>query len=515
MGIQLNENEAICGTFPVAGPQGPQGPQGIQGPPGPSGPAGANGATGATGATGPQGPQGIQGPTGSDAAVTSFNVITALGYTPANAVTLSAHIADTANPHAVTKAQVGLGNVENTALSTWAGSTAITTLGTIATGSIPYANITGTPSIPAAANPSASIGLTAIDGVSTSFMRADAAPALSQSIAPTWTGQHIFARGTITTSQPITITQTWNAGGVTFNALLVNVTNTASAAASTLIDLQAGGVSQFKVSRSGTATVTTALTIGARTFQDYGAGQVGLGTDYYLSAVGLRIGTNSISWQSSNDALNGTTDLTIRRAAAANLALGATDAASPVAQTLSVQNVVAGTTNTAGATWILRGSLGTSQGAPGRVHICGGAMIAASGSTQQTAIDRLDVGCTKVLTNNSATALANLTAAAGAFAGGQIGYSVEVWNGTDVQWETGVVSFGVSNKGGVFSGNTPTKFGNVQDVTSGTLSVTFALSGANPAVLSVNANSSLTPSTGYPRITYWFVNGSQQAVAIQ
>jgi len=34
----------------------------------------------------------------------------------------------------VTKSMVGLGNVENTALSTWAGSTSITTLGTIATG---------------------------------------------------------------------------------------------------------------------------------------------------------------------------------------------------------------------------------------------------------------------------------------------------------------------------------------------------------------------------------------------
>ena len=34
----------------------------------------------------------------------------------------------------ITKSMVGLGNVENTALSTWAGSTNITTLGTIATG---------------------------------------------------------------------------------------------------------------------------------------------------------------------------------------------------------------------------------------------------------------------------------------------------------------------------------------------------------------------------------------------
>ena len=47
----------------------------------------------------------------------------------ASAAGLSTHIADTANPHSVTKSQVGLGNVENTALSTWTGSTNLTTLG--------------------------------------------------------------------------------------------------------------------------------------------------------------------------------------------------------------------------------------------------------------------------------------------------------------------------------------------------------------------------------------------------
>ena len=42
---------------------------------------------------------------------------------------LTSHTSNTSNPHSVTKSQVGLGNVENTALSGWAGSTAITTLG--------------------------------------------------------------------------------------------------------------------------------------------------------------------------------------------------------------------------------------------------------------------------------------------------------------------------------------------------------------------------------------------------
>jgi hypothetical protein len=42
------------------------------------------------------------------------------------------------------------------------------------------------------ANPSATIGLSATNGAATTAMRSDAAPALSQSIAPTWTGQHTF-----------------------------------------------------------------------------------------------------------------------------------------------------------------------------------------------------------------------------------------------------------------------------------------------------------------------------------
>jgi hypothetical protein len=43
----------------------------------------------------------------------------------------------------ISKAKVGLGNVENTALSTWAGSANITTLGTISSGTIPAARISG------------------------------------------------------------------------------------------------------------------------------------------------------------------------------------------------------------------------------------------------------------------------------------------------------------------------------------------------------------------------------------
>jgi hypothetical protein len=55
----------------------------------------------------------------------------------------------------LTKSKVGLGNVENTALSTWAGSTSITTLGTVVTGTLPWANVSGKPTFASANTASA------------------------------------------------------------------------------------------------------------------------------------------------------------------------------------------------------------------------------------------------------------------------------------------------------------------------------------------------------------------------
>lgn len=50
------------------------------------------------------------------------------------------------------------------------------------------------------ADPTSTIGLTVVNGVATTWMRSDAAPALSQAIAPTWTGLHNFSN-TVTFSK--------------------------------------------------------------------------------------------------------------------------------------------------------------------------------------------------------------------------------------------------------------------------------------------------------------------------
>ena len=53
------------------------------------------------------------------------------------------------------------------------------------------------------------------------------------------------------------LTDTWGDVGTTFVGIKLNATDTASAAGSLLIDLQIGGVSQFKVSKGGRITAQT------------------------------------------------------------------------------------------------------------------------------------------------------------------------------------------------------------------------------------------------------------------
>ena len=94
---------------------------------------------------------------------------------------------------------------------------AITPTSVAATGAITGSNLSGTNTgdqvLPIAASPSAVVGLTAISGVANSFMRSDAAPALSQSIAPTWTGlhTHLFAGIASTSTDAVIYTNTASA----------------------------------------------------------------------------------------------------------------------------------------------------------------------------------------------------------------------------------------------------------------------------------------------------------------
>jgi hypothetical protein len=79
------------------------------------------------------------------------------------------------------------------------------------------------------------------------------------------------------------LTDTWNAGGTAFNAIKMNVTDTASAAASRLLTLQVGGAERFSVRKDG---------------QGYFAGNVGIGTTapgFILDVQGSTSATSRIN----------------------------------------------------------------------------------------------------------------------------------------------------------------------------------------------------------------------------
>lgn len=82
----------------------------------------------------------------------------------------------------------------------------------------------------------------------------------------------------------------------------------------------------------------------------------------------------------------GTFNVFLRGPATGTLAFGAADAAAPVAQTQSVQNVVAGTSNTAGAAWTRDASRGTGTGAGGR-HVWRTAPAGSTGTSQNALVE--------------------------------------------------------------------------------------------------------------------------------
>ena len=126
--------------------------------------------------------------------------------------------------------------------------------------------------------------------------------------------------------------------------------------------------------------------------------------------------------------------------------------------------------------------------------------------------NRIIFNGSRSMTNNVAQNILSCTMAAGLVIGGMIRYTIEIFDGTDLQVETGEVFFSGYNKAGVF-GNTITELNSQQNLSSGTLTTTWAITGANPAVISINVSSSLTPSGGYLRIGFSVENFTSQQVS--
>lgn len=132
-----------------------------------------------------------------------------------------------------------------------------------------------------------------------------------------------FARGTITTSDPWTFTQTFNSGGVTFKGMVINITNTASAAASTVFETQVGGTTRFSVRASDgfTKVTTNDPNIPGYLVVAGGANQVMLGTGNAAWPQAAIASNGFYSWSTTTDATSGSYDVSLYRDAANTLAI--------------------------------------------------------------------------------------------------------------------------------------------------------------------------------------------------
>ncbi len=83
----------------------------------------------------------------------------------------------------------------------------------------------------------------------------EAVPIVQSSATVRTTAQAIANLATASSVGINAMTDTWNAGGTTFTAVKMDVTNTASAAGSLLFDLQIASTSLFKVAKTGAMTV--------------------------------------------------------------------------------------------------------------------------------------------------------------------------------------------------------------------------------------------------------------------
>lgn len=157
---------------------------------------------------------------------------------------------------------------------------------------------------------SGGIGSSIIGGIPNSVLYLDSNGNMAQK-NPGFTfdgaGSLTIGANIITTNAPVlSLSQTWNASGTTFTAIDLNVTSTAAAAASMLMNLRKGGASIFQVRNDGIVSLASGgeyRTTGGQTVAYTNAGiraggtanSVALGYAGSASSFGAEIDANGIT----------------------------------------------------------------------------------------------------------------------------------------------------------------------------------------------------------------------------
>lgn len=154
-----------------------------------------------------------------------------------------------------------------------------------------------------AADPTGTVGLSAVNGVASTFLRSDGAPALSQAIAPTWTDAHIFSKSGAASTSAVRVTGVPFAGTGTTSFPLVYI-NDANATASTTLSTSG---TYFGINGDGSQDLMNLMKDGASMVKSTSAGFLTAVGGVYASSgnvtagFGVAAGPNySFSWSNSS-----------------------------------------------------------------------------------------------------------------------------------------------------------------------------------------------------------------------
>jgi hypothetical protein len=268
---------------------------------------------------------------------------------------------------------------------------------------------------------------------------------------------------------------------------------------------------------------------------DYSAGSAATGIGITAQAAGTAPILAALSSGTNEDLAidaKGSGSLLLHKVSTGNVYLGGT-----APHTLGMARNT--TAATAGQLWTVTGGGATSgstdkdaggivlQTGPstgtgkGLIRIQGTTTATATGTSDNVQIDKVIYGHQKRLANNTITSVLSMTIANNTSVSVVIEYGVEVKDGANVQAnEGGRIICQATNVAGsvVVNGTGCTKVGNtalISNFPTSTLAVDWSMSAANPSVISINANSSLTPSTGFPLANFpLIVNLGSQAMAV-
>ena len=229
------------------------------------------------------------------------------------------------------------------------------------------------------------------------------------------------------------------------------ITGGTSTTTKPLVLIETAGATSTGWATGGTMLGVNALSGFAGRLQEW---QVNGTSQVYLTAAGSAVLAGVINLSSSGGQYQIASDTFLSRKAAANWQLGAADAASPVAQTLSVQSVVAGTSNTAGANTLVKASASTGNATGGSYSIQV-TPAGSSGTAQNAFVTALTIAGSGAITMpiNGALSAPAVSFTGTPIAGGTATTTkpmvlVETAGATSTGWSTSGTLFGVNSNGG-------------------------------------------------------------------